>query len=128
VPAVGFALGLERFLMVLQAQGDRPETPRRGVQIVALGAQARTVLVPIVAELRRRLHEPTFMDYNDRKLLAHLKLADRNRAHYALIAGSEELARGELVLRDLNERRDQALPLGEPRVVAERLEATLRLP
>jgi len=128
VPAVGFALGLERFLMMLQAQDDRPEQPRRGVQIVALGAQARTVLVPIVAELRRRLHEPTFVDYNDRKLLAHLKLADRNRARYALIAGSEELARGELVLRDLHERRDQGLPLGEPRVVAERLEATLRLP
>jgi histidyl-tRNA synthetase len=95
------------------------------VQIVALGAQARTVLVPIVAELRRRLHEPIFVDYNDRKLLAHLKLADRNRARYALIAGSEELARGELVLRDLHERRDRGLPLGEPRVVAERLEAEL---
>ncbi|MBV9333732.1 MAG: histidine--tRNA ligase [Candidatus Eremiobacteraeota bacterium] len=126
VPAVGFALGLERFLMILQAQGKQREAPRSGVQIVALGAQARTVLVPIVAELRQRLQEPTFVDYGDRKLLAHLKLADRNRARYALIAGTEELARGELVLRDLQERRDRAVPLGEPRVVAERLEAELK--
>jgi histidyl-tRNA synthetase len=114
--------------MILEAQGKQLETPRSGVQIVALGAQARTVLVPIVAELRQRLHEPTFVDYSDRKLLAHLKLADRNRARYALIVGSEELARGELVLRDLQERRDRAMPLGEPRVVAERLEATVRTP
>ena len=48
-----------------------------------------------------RLRAPTFVDYQDRKLLAHLKIADRNRARYALILGSEELASGELVLRDL---------------------------
>lgn len=125
VPAVGFALGLERFLMIVAAQAEQREAARSGVQVVALGPQARTVLLPIVAELRRRLEVATFVDYNDRKLLAHLKLADRNRARYALIAGSEELARGELVLRDLQERRDRALPLDEPRVVVERLEAEL---
>jgi histidyl-tRNA synthetase len=74
-----------------------------------------------VAELRRRLDVPTFADYLDRKLLAHLKIADRNRARYALIVGSEELASGELVLRDLELRSDRRLPLGEPRVVAELL-------
>lgn len=125
VPAVGFALGIERFLMMLAAQDEQREQPRSGVQIVALGAQARAVLMPIVAELRERLREPTFADYNDRKLLAHLKLADRNRARYALIVGSEELARGELVLRDLQERSDRRVPLGEPRVVADLLEAEL---
>jgi histidyl-tRNA synthetase len=52
------------------------------------------------------------MDYEDRKLMAHLKLADRNRARWALILGSDELAAGELVLRDLEERTDRRLPLG----------------
>jgi histidyl-tRNA synthetase len=121
VPAVGFALGMERFLMMLDARREPHESARRGVQAVALGAQARTVIVPIVAELRRRLDVPTFADYLDRKLLAHLKIADRNRARYALIVGSEELASGELVLRDLELRSDRRLPLGEPRVVAELL-------
>jgi histidyl-tRNA synthetase len=121
VPAVGFALGLERFLMMLEARGADEVPPRRGIQVVALGAAARTVMVPIVNELRRRSDTPTFVDYQDRKLLAHLKIADRNRARYALIAGSEELAAGELVLRDLERRIDRRLPLGEPRVVAEHL-------
>ena len=118
LPAVGFALGIERFLMMLAARGDEEPVLRRGIQAIALGAQARTVLAPIVAELRRHLTVPTFADYNERKLLAHLKLADRNGARYALIAGSEELARGELVLRDLEDRSDRRLPLREPRVVA----------
>ena len=54
VPAVGFALGLERFLMVLAASEPAGEPPRRGIAAIALGAQARAVLVPIVTELRRR--------------------------------------------------------------------------
>ncbi len=118
VPAVGFALGLERFLMMLEAMAPAGDPVRRGVQAIALGAQARAALVPIVAELRRRLDEPTFIDYEERKLLAHLKIADRNRARYALILGSQELAAGELVLRDLENRTDRRLPIGSGKDVA----------
>jgi histidyl-tRNA synthetase len=112
VPGIGFALGMERFLMMLEALGAQPEAPRSGVQAIALGAQARTVLAPLVASLRATLGAPVFMDYEDRKLLAHLKLADRNRARYALIVGSDELAAGEAQLRDLEERTDRRVPLG----------------
>lgn len=121
VPAVGFALGLERFLMVLRARDSQGELPRRGLQAIALGAQARTVLAPIVAELRRSLGAPTYADYLERKLLAQLKIADRNRARYALILGSEELASGEAVLRDLEDRSDRRVPFGSVRVLVELL-------
>jgi histidyl-tRNA synthetase len=111
-PAVGFGLGLERFLMmVAAAQGD-VTPPRRGIQAIALGPAARHRLVPIVAALRAHGGGPTFVDYADRKLTAHFKLADRNRARYALIVGDDELAAGEFVLRDLDARTDRRLPLG----------------
>ena len=121
VPAVGFALGMERFLMTLRAGGAQGESPRRGLQAVALGAQARALLAPVVVELRRSLDSPTYMDYLERKLLAQLKIADRNRARYALIVGSEELAAGEAILRDLETRTDRAVPLGTVRVLVELL-------
>jgi histidyl-tRNA synthetase len=125
VPAVGFALGLERFLLVLEALAPSDRPSRRGVQAIALGAQARAALVPIVNELRRVLDVPTHADYEERKLLAHLKIADRNRARFALILGSDELAAGELLLRDLEFRRDRRLPLGSGKDVAAALvEAT----
>jgi len=111
VPAVGFALGIERFLMMIEAVHGPAQAPRRGVQAVALGAGARAVLVPLVVELRRLTGEPVFMDFDDRKLLAHLKIADRNAARYALIVGSEELASGEAVLRDLEARSDRRVSL-----------------
>jgi histidyl-tRNA synthetase len=121
VPAVGFALGMERFLMAVHAPGSQREPSRSGLQAIALGAQARTVLAPIVAELRRALDAPTYADYADRKLLAQLKIADRNGARYALIVGSEELAAGEAVLRDLELRSDRRVPLGSIRVLVELL-------
>jgi histidyl-tRNA synthetase len=117
VPAVGFALGIERFLMMLEALGQHPQ-PRRGVQAIALGAQARALLVPLVAQLRRSIGEPVFMDYEDRKLLAHLKIADRNNARFALILGSDELTAGELVVRDLQARNDRRVALGAADVAA----------
>ncbi len=121
VPAVGFALGLERFLTMIDAAKGWPEQPRRGVQAIALGQQALTVLVPIVAELRRSIDVPTYIDYQDRKLLAHLRIADRNRARYALIVGNDELAAGDAVLRDLEQRSDRRIPLDSLRVLADAL-------
>jgi histidyl-tRNA synthetase len=121
VPAVGFALGMERFLMMLDASAAQAETPRRGIQAIALGPQARAVLAPIVVELRRSLDAPTYADYLDRKLLAQLKLADRNRARYALILGSEELASGAAVLRDLETRSDRSVPFSDIRVLVKLL-------
>jgi histidyl-tRNA synthetase len=110
-PAVGFALGIERFLMIVEAAGGAPQAPRTGVQAIALGAQARTVLVPFAAALRSRITAPVFMDYENRKLLTQLKHADRNRARFALILGEDELACGEAVVRDLEYRTDRRVAL-----------------
>ncbi|MEO9264130.1 MAG: histidine--tRNA ligase, partial [Candidatus Baltobacteraceae bacterium] len=111
VPAVGFALGLERFLMILEAMQNQVPIPRSGVQAVALGAQARATFVPLVTGWRRTLGVPVFMDFEDRKIPAQFKIADRNNARYAVILGSDELASGELVLRDLETRTERHVPL-----------------
>ena len=118
VPAVGFALGIERFLMLLEASHGERAAVRSGVQAIALGAQARATLVPFVDALRRSIAQPVYMDFEERKLLAQLKIADRNNARFALILGSEELALGELVLRDLEARSDRRVALARPADVA----------
>ena len=110
-PAVGFGLGLERFLMMVDAAGGAGTRARKGIQAIALGAAARARLVPLVGALRAQL--PVFADYGDRKLTAHFKLADANGARWALILGDNELAANEIVLRDLERRTDRKLPLGD---------------
>jgi histidyl-tRNA synthetase len=112
-PAVGFGLGLERFLMVVKATRGDERPVRRGFQAIALGAPSRTRLVPIVAALRTLTDTPVSMDFSDRKLVAHFKTADRNGARYAVIMGDDELAAGLLVLRDLETREDRRIPAGD---------------
>ncbi|HEV7179456.1 MAG TPA: histidine--tRNA ligase [Candidatus Baltobacteraceae bacterium] len=111
IPAVGFGLGLERFLMMLEAMQPPAAPPRSGVQAIALGAQARSMLVPLAMQWRRTLGVPVFMDFDDRKIAAHFKAGDRNNARYAVILGSDELASGELIVRDLETRTESRLPL-----------------
>ena len=110
-PGVGFGLGLERFLMMVRAVAGEPAPVRRGLQAIALGEAARAHLVPVVAALREAWTEPTFADWQGRKLTAHFKTADRNGARWALILGDHELEAGEIVLRDLDVRADRRLAL-----------------
>ena len=112
-PAVGFGLGLERFLMMVAATRGETAAARSGIQAIALGAAARERLVPIVGLLRAHGSVPVFVDYADRKLTAHFKIADRNGARFALILGDDELASGEIVVRDLAQRADRRLRLPE---------------
>ena len=111
-PAVGFGLGLERFLMVLAAMGGTGEPERSGFQAIALGEPARTALLPIVAALRALAAGPVHFDFADRKIGAHFKTADRNNARYAIILGDDELAAGSVVLRDLVTREDRRVAAG----------------
>jgi histidyl-tRNA synthetase len=112
-PAVGFGLGLERFLMMVERAAVAEPAPRRGIQAIALGTAARSRLVPLVGALRAVLADPVFVDYGDRKLTAHFKSADRSGARWALILGDDELGAGEIVLRDLEARTDRRLPLAD---------------
>lgn len=109
-PAVGFGLGLERFVMMLEALGGAPPA-RAGVQAIALGPQARAVLVARVMAWRRTLGMPVFMDFDDRKIAAQFKIADRNNAMFAIILGSQELEAGEIIVRNLETRGEQRVRL-----------------
>ncbi len=111
-PAVGFGLGLERFLMVVKAMDGAPQPERAGFQAIALGLAARTAMLPIVAALRSLASVPAHFDFADRKIAAHFKTADRNNARFALILGDDELASGSVVLRDLVTREDRRIPAG----------------
>jgi len=110
-PGVGFGLGLERFLMMVEKLAGDHAPPRRGIQAIALGEPARERLVAIAGALREQSGQPTFADWQDRKLTAHFKTADRNGARWAVILGDEELAKEEIVLRDLLARTDRRLPM-----------------
>jgi histidyl-tRNA synthetase len=108
-PGVGFGMGLERLLMVLEKAGVSLAPEREGIAVIALGDAARGASVPLIAALRRALDLPVTSDYGGGKVATQLKRADRAEARGALILGDDELREGVVVARDLVLRAQQRL-------------------
>lgn len=110
-PAVGFGSGIERTLMVMEAQGiEVPITVRPDVFVVTMGDEPKKAGVKLLASLRRA-GIAADMDYSGKSMKAQMKAADRERARYAVIIGEDELSRGEVKLRNMetSEQTDIAL-------------------
>ena len=109
-PGVGFALGIERFSMLLERRDAGERLQRSGIAVLALGDAARRHVVPLVAALRRSSGElPITIDYGDAKIALQFKKADRANARAAVIVGDDEIAAGRLVVRDLSTRAQDTL-------------------
>src|SRR5947209_1081753 len=106
-PAVGWAAGIERLAMMIEA--PQPESP--SVVIVPLGERAEAEAQRIIAGLRRE-GVATDMAYRG-NMKKRLSRANASGAAYALILGDEELDRGEAQLKDLatGEQRPVSLDL-----------------
>ena len=100
-PGIGFALGVERLLLVLPA--DAADEPPPPVFLAALGDAARHAIWPWLAELRRR-GVAVEWDYEGRSLKSQLRRADRLRARRVVIVGENELKAGMVQLRDMAEK------------------------
>jgi histidyl-tRNA synthetase len=101
LPGVGFGLGIERVLLVLEKQGvELPTAVSPDVYFVALGEAAEQRIVSLLNEVRAR-GIVAEKDYGGRKMKAQLKSADRLSARYAAILGDDELAKGEIMLKSL---------------------------
>jgi histidyl-tRNA synthetase len=104
-PAVGWAAGIERLAMMIEA--PQPETP--AVVVVPLGERAEAEAQGIVAGLRRE-GVASDMAYRG-NMKKRLSRANASGAAYALILGDEELDRGEAQLKDLATGEQRAVSL-----------------
>ena len=100
-PGLGFALGFERTLLALQAAGV--EVPRPAVAevfVARVAPETAAEAFRIVSELRAAgIAAET--DHQGRSLKSQFKVADRLGARLVVVAGPDELAAGEVVVRDM---------------------------
>jgi histidyl-tRNA synthetase len=95
-PGVGFAIGLDRTLLVMEERGLAAEAGET-VCVVAMEA-TRAGATALVRELRRRFRVEA--DVESRAFGAQMKAAGKSGARFLVIAGEEEWARGEVALKD----------------------------
>jgi len=109
VPAVGFALGLERVSLML------PEVSSSSLNeclyyVAAFGEKGTPLGLVLLDELRRSGLSAQ-CDYRATTLKAHLRQADRLKCRYAIFLGDDEAVRGSVILRNLASKAQEELPL-----------------
>jgi histidyl-tRNA synthetase len=113
LPGVGWALGVDRTMLALDAEGVAPPARRRlDVFAVPIGDEARRWLFQTVVELRRSGISAD-LAYGNRGLKGAMRAADRSGAIYALVLGERDLEAGVAQLRDLTTGHQTAVALTE---------------
>ncbi|WP_405782396.1 histidine--tRNA ligase [Streptomyces sp. NBC_00859] len=111
LPSVGWALGVDRTVLALEAEGVELELPATtSVFAVPLGEEARRVLFGVVTELRRAGVATDFA-FGGRGLKGAMKSANRSGARFTVVAGERDLTEGVVQLKDMESGEQSAVPL-----------------
>jgi len=109
-PAVGWALGMERLLAVLEAEGGTPPLPVPDVYLVLAGAAAERVGTRLAEQWRDAVPGLRLLLHcGGGGLKAQLKKADKSGARHALILGDDELASEVVALKPLRAAGEQRM-------------------
>jgi histidyl-tRNA synthetase len=110
LPGVGWALGVDRTVLALDAEGvELPVPPSCQVFAVPIGDAAKRKLFGLVAQLRN-LGVAADLAYGDRGMKGAMKAADRSGAAYAVVLGERDLEAGVAQVKDLATGEQTALP------------------
>ncbi len=109
-PAVGFAMGIERLILLLETLELVPAECRRGpdAYLLAMGERAEHAALLLGERLRDTLPRLTLQVHcGGGSFKSQIKKADRSGARLALILGDDEADQGLLGIKFLREERDQ---------------------
>jgi histidyl-tRNA synthetase len=98
-PGIGFALGVDRILLACDAEGVFPSPPS-AVSVFVVDVTGGDHALDVCERLRAG-GVGADRAYGGRSMKAQMKVADRSGAPYAAIIGEDEVAAGEVTLRDL---------------------------
>ncbi|MBR2569675.1 MAG: ATP phosphoribosyltransferase regulatory subunit, partial [Paenibacillus sp.] len=112
-PGIGFALGLERIVLLLESQKvDLNAQAPIDLYLIGLGEAAEDMVAKLLYQLRKE-GIVAEKDYQGRKMKAMMKSADRMQARFAAILGDDELEKGEVALKELATGEQRLVPITE---------------
>ena len=100
-PGIGFGSGMERLVMAMKEQGIQvPGLPIPQVALVYRGQEAKVRAVELLTTMRSAGLR-AILGFGDRSIKAQLRNVNRSGARYAAILGDDEMASGQVTLRDM---------------------------
>ena len=109
LPATGFAIGMERLILLLDDSAGAVGDSNR-LFVACLGEEAKKKAFSLVQELRVS-DLSVEMDYEAKSLKAQMRRADKLRATHVIILGEDELAKGIAILRNMDASSQEEIPL-----------------
>ena len=102
VPGIGFALGIERLMIVMEAtEAYLPEPSSTDLFIAFMGNAGKAEALKLTHELRKEGFR-VVTDVAERNLKGQFKYADRLSARFTAVIGDDEIAAGEVTLKDMS--------------------------
>jgi histidyl-tRNA synthetase len=114
-PAIGFAIGFDRLVAILE-ENRKSNSPGPDIFVAALGKAGQEKAFEWICKLNENAVAAE-MDFEDRSLKAQMKLADRLNARYVMILGEDELSRGVAILRNMATKAQEEIPVHDAVVV-----------
>ncbi|MCI2426354.1 histidine--tRNA ligase [Candidatus Acetothermia bacterium] len=110
-PAVGFAGGMERLILVLkEAKGRVDRMARPDLFIAALGNESRSLVISLAQQLRRQ-NISLDIDYRSRSLRKQMTYANQINAQHLIVIGPDELASGIGNIKEMDSGRERKISL-----------------
>lgn len=113
LPACGFGLGLERLLLLMEAQGTKfPEPKKCDLYIASMGENANIKAAAIAKELR---NEGLYVQFDTvgRGLKAQMKFANKIGALYTLVLGDNEIETGNIKIKNMETGNESEMTLSD---------------
>lgn len=108
VPAIGWGLGIERLIALLEAQGISPQPQAPHVYLVLAGDAAQQQGLLLAEQWRAKVPGLDLqMHLGGGSIKSQFKKADRSGAAVALVVGDDELQSDQVTVKYLREARDQ---------------------
>ena len=102
---IGWALGMERLLIALEAEnGPLAEKPSLDAYVMCLDSEARTYAFEVVTQLRA---------YGFRSFKAQFKAVDRMKSRTAILIGNTEKDAQQVTIKNLKERSQETVSIDD---------------
>ena len=113
IPGVGFGLGIERLLMLMEANGvEIPQPDQLEVFIAVMGDRAKAFGLKLLHDLRQQGVKAE-MDTLGRNIKGQFKYADRIGAKYTVVIGDNELDEGAVSVKEMATSEQKLVKLSD---------------
>ena len=110
-PSLGFGMGLERLMLLMETQGcEFPESSKPDLFIVSMGEKATLKAVEIAKDMREEGFSCLY-DINGRGLRAQMKYADKLGAKFTVVLGDNEVSEGIAKLKNMQTGEETEIAL-----------------